>query len=133
MRDLDSFDYAIIRVVPHVDRGERINVGVVLFSRTRGYLAVRVEPDWDRLKALAPDLDTDEARRQLQHLVDVGRAEPDGGPIARLSASERYHWLVSPRSTVIQVSEAHSGLCSDPDMMLEHLIDTMVRTPRDES
>jgi hypothetical protein len=129
MPELDSFDYAIIRVVPHVERGELVNVGVILFCRTRGFLAARVEPDWDRLRVLAPGLDEEEVDRHLRHLVEIAAGDPAAGPIARLSLSERFHWLVSPRSTVIQVSPVHSGLCDDPDEILEHLLDTMVRLP----
>jgi hypothetical protein len=78
---------------------------------------------------LAPGLDEEEVDRHLRHLVEIAAGDPAAGPIARLSLSERFHWLVSPRSTVIQVSPVHSGLCDDPDEILEHLLDTMVRLP----
>ena len=127
MPELTSFDYAIIRVVPLVERGECLNAGVILFDREAGYIGVRIELDRDRLMALAPGVDIDEVERQLNLLASVARGEPGAGPIAGLSPSQRFHWLTNPRSTVIQVSAVHSGLCDAPESMLEHLVDTMVR------
>lgn len=124
-----SFDYAIVRVVPRVEREEFINVGVVLFCRTRRYLAARIDLDEQRLRALMPDIDLDEVRRHLAVIPRVCAGGPDAGPIGRLSQSERFHWLVSPRSTVIQTSPVHSGLCRDPEAALDHLMATMVRLP----
>ena len=128
MPERSSFDYAIIRVVPSIERGECINVGVILFNREARFLDARVEVDWDRLLTLAPDVDCSLIERQLDHLVRVARGEANGGPIARLDPSQRFHWLTGPRSTTIQVSETHSGLCDEPERMLEHLLDTIVRT-----
>lgn len=127
MPDLSSFDYAIIRVVPSPAREEFVNVGVVLFSRETGFLGGRIEPDWNRIYALNPNVDEAELQRQLSHIEKVIRGDWDAGPIARLDKSNRFHWLVGPRSTVIQVSAAHSGLCDDPAKMIEHLMETMVR------
>jgi hypothetical protein len=127
MPALKSFDYAVIRVVPHVERGECINAGIILFCRTANFLGMRVDLDTARLLALAPDVDLAEVERQLKHLLLVSQGDPAAGPIARLSASERFHWLVAPKSTVIQVSPAHSGLLHDPQAMLDHLLETMVR------
>jgi len=125
--EVSSFDYAIVRVAPRVEREEFVNVGVILICRTSPYLGARVELDRQRLAALAPDLDVDEIERQLALIPLICSGAPAGGEIAALPISERFHWLTSPRSTVIQVSPVHSGLSADPDAELEHLLDTMVR------
>jgi hypothetical protein len=123
-----SFDYAIVRVVPRVERGEFINAGVILFCRTRRFLAARIELDTARLRALAPDVDLAEVRQHLDVIPRVAVGGPDAGPIGQLSQAERFHWLVAPRSTIIQVSPPHSGLCTAPAAVLENLLNTMVRT-----
>lgn len=122
-----SFDYAVVRVVPDVERGECVNVGVILFCRTRNFLGLRTALDPARLRALAPGLDVAEVERELDHLVMIAEGNHEAGPIARLSRSERFHWLVAPRSTVIQTSAAHTGLCDDPEAALSRLLETMVR------
>lgn len=126
-----SFDYAIVRVVPRVERGEFINAGVILFCRTRRYLAARIELDVPRLLALAPEVERDltaiEHHLEIIPLVCAGGAS--AGPIGLLSQAERWHWLVAPTSTIIQPSPVHCGLCTDPDAMLDHLLATMVRPP----
>lgn len=126
MPERSSYDYAIIRVVPHVERGECINVGVILFCRTRNFLGVRTYLDEARLLALAPDLDLDAVREQLHLIALLGAGSAEAGSIARMSPSERFHWLVSPRSTIIQTSAVHSGLCSDPEAALQHVLRKMV-------
>lgn len=119
-----SFDYALIRLVPYVEREEFINVGAILFCRTQRFLAARIELDRARLAALAPTLDPDDVQADL----DLIPAICDGaGPIGQLSQAERFHWLVAPRSTVIQVSPVHCGLCLDPAAALEGLVKRMVR------
>jgi Protein of unknown function (DUF3037) len=125
----DAFQYALVRVVPRIDRGEFINVGVIVFSRTLGFLAARIELDERRLAALAPELDAAELRPYLDAIVRVADGEPEAGPIARLSPSERFHWMVAPSSTVIQTSPVHTGLCEEPERLLEHLMATLVRAP----
>lgn len=122
-----SFDYAIVRVVPRVEREEFINAGVILFCRTRRFLGARVELDTARLATLAPDLDPAEVKEHLDSIPRVCAGGAAAGPIGRLSLPERFHWLVAPRSTMIQPSAVHSGLCADPAAMLEHLMQTMVR------
>ena len=128
-----SFDYAVLRVVPRVDRDEFINAGVILYCRGLDFLAARVALDRARLTALWPaaaaDIDTIEAALWLVPRICDG--DPAAGPIAALGRSERFHWLVSPRSTISQVSPVHSGLCDDPGAMLDHLVDTAVRVDRD--
>lgn len=126
MHGRSSFEYAVIRVVPHVERGEFINAGIVLYCRGRSFLDARVSLDESRLQALAPFADAAEIARYLDAFARIARGEPDAGPIAKLTQRERFHWLISPRSTVLQISPAHAGLCSDPAAMLEHLMATVV-------
>ena len=120
-----SFDYAIVRVVPHVEREEFINVGVILFCRTQCFLAARIQVDTRRLLALAPHFDVAKVQAHLDLIPRI--CEGDDSPIGRLSQSERFQWLITPRSTVIQVSPVHTGLCVAPAQTLEHLLKTMVR------
>jgi hypothetical protein len=124
-----SFDYAIVRVVPLVEREEFINAGVILFCRTCPFLGARIELDRERLAALAPWLDIPEVEQRLALIPLICRGDPAGGAVAALPLAERFHWLVAPRSTVIQTSPVHSGLCEDPGAELDHLIDTVVRAP----
>jgi hypothetical protein len=121
------FQYAIIRVVPRVERGECLNAGVVLLCRPRRYLAARVALDPARLAALAPDVDPATIEEHLAAVERVAAGDPEAGPIARLGQGERFHWLVAPSSTVIQPSEVHPGLCDDPADELDHLFDRLVR------
>jgi hypothetical protein len=122
----DRFAYAILRVVPHVERGEQINAGVVLFCRRRKFLAVRVELDERRLAALAPDVDPGTVRAHLDALVRIADGDPAGGSVAALEASERFGWLVAPSSTIIQPSPVHTGICTDPQTMLDRLFAELV-------
>ena len=121
-----SFDYAVIRVVPRVDRGEMINAGVILFCLQKDFLAARVQVDEHRLRALWPEVDVDLIRQHLEAIPRICAGDPDAGPIAKLSLRERFHWLVSPRSTMIQVSPVHSGLCDNPEKALDDLFRRMV-------
>jgi hypothetical protein len=123
----NAFSYAILRVVPSVERGERINAGVVLFCRQRGFLEARVALDERRLAALAPELDAGVVRAHLEGLVRVAAGDSAAGPIAALPQSERFGWLVAPSSTVVQPSEVHTGLCEDPARTLDELFDELVR------
>ena len=124
-----SFDYAIIRVTPEVERGECVNVGVVLICRQRRYLGMRLALDEARLRALWPLRDVEAVRRQLDGMRRVCEGERDAGPIARLSQAERFHWLVAPSSTIIQPSPVHSGLCDDPAAVLDELMTRLVLLP----
>ena len=121
------FQYAIVRVVPQVERGETVNAGVVLFCRPRRFLAARVELDEARLRALAPDLELDAVRGHLDALRRIAAGDAEAGPIAALPASERFHWLVAPSSTMIQCSPVHTGLTDDPEGELERLLARLVR------
>ena len=129
MPALNSYDYAIVRVVPCVERGECINVGVILFCRTRRFLGALISLDTQRLLALFPAIDIDAVRSHLDSIPFVCAGSAEAGPIGQFSQSERFHWLVSPRSTIVQTSPVHSGLCSDPAAALEHLMQTMVLLP----
>jgi hypothetical protein len=121
-----SFSYAIVRVVPRVERGERINAGVVLFCRQQDFLGARVELDEDRLAALAPGTSPSDVRSHLEAIVRVADGDPDAGPIAALPKPERFGWLVSPSSTIIQPSEVHTGLCEDAAATLDTLFAELV-------
>lgn len=125
-----KYDYALIQVVPRVERGERLNAGVVLYCRPLEILIAGVELDAARLRAFAPDVDLETVERALAVYPLVCAGDEAAGPVARLAQAERFHWLVAPRSTIIQTSDVHSGFCSDPGETLEHLMATMVRTPR---
>lgn len=125
----EPFQYAVLRLVPRVDRGEFINVGVIVFCRARGFLRARVELDPRRVEALAPGLALEAVREHLEARVSVAAGDRAGGPIARLPQSERFHWLAAPSSTAIQTSSVHSGLCDDPEMVLDHLFDELVSLP----
>ena len=120
-----SFDYAIVRVVPYVEREEFVNVGVILFCRTRRFLAAQVELNTERVIALSPEFDLNQAKELLELIPRI--CAGDDSPIGQLEQAERFHWLVTPRSTSIQVSPVHSGICTNPEESLEHLMDTMVR------
>jgi len=126
MRAPSSYDYALIRVVPSVERGECLNVGVILFCRTLRFLGVRIHVDEERLRTLAPDLDMAAVQQQLDDIVQICEGRQEAGQLANMSQSERFHWLVSPRSTIIQPSPVHMGLSADPEATLEHLLKTMV-------
>ena len=122
----NAFQYAIVRVVPRVERGECLNVGVILLCRPRRFLAARTVLDEARLAALAPGLDPATIRPHLDAIVRIAAGDPAAGPIARLGTAERFHWLVAPSSTMIQPSEVHTGLCDDPADELDHLVATLV-------
>jgi hypothetical protein len=122
-----SFDYAVLRVVPRVEREEFVNAGVILFCLARDFLEARVEVDRARVLALFPGADLAIVEEHLLAVPRICTGGEGSGPIGKLSRRERFHWLVAPRSTVLQVSAVHSGLCEDPARALEHLMDVMVR------
>jgi hypothetical protein len=123
-----SFDYAVLRVVPRVDREEFINAGVIVFCVAKDFLAARVELDEQRLRALDPDVDVASVREHLEAFPRICAGGPDSGPIGKLPVKERWHWLVAPRSTVVQVSPVHSGLTDSPRAALDRLVEQMVLT-----
>jgi hypothetical protein len=129
-----AFDYVIVQVVPRVERDERLNVGVIVFCPTAGYLGARLVTDQPaqaqaseaRWRALAPDLDVAAVRHQLDAIRAVVDGAADAGPIAALSISERFHWLSAPRSTVVQTSAGHAGVCDDPAATLQRVFTVAV-------
>jgi hypothetical protein len=125
-----AYDYAIIRVVPRVERGELINVGVILSCPDVDFLEARIEIDEPRLLALDDSLSIEDVRAHLATIPLVCRGGSEAGPIGELPQRNRFHWLVSPRSTMIQPSPVHTGRTSDPTAALERLVDTMVRRRR---
>ena len=122
----EDFQYAIVRVVPDVERGESLNAGVILYCRRLGFLGARTALDEAALAALAPRCVADDVRAHLAVLERVAAGDPDGGPIAALPPSERFHWLTAPSSTIVQSSAVHTGLTSDPAGELEHLFERLV-------
>ena len=120
----EPFQYTIVRVVPRIDRGEFVNAGVILFCRPRRYLAARIALDERRLAALGPV--PPGLRTHLETIAAIAAGDEDAGPIARLSQSERFHWLSSPSSTVIQTSPVHTGLSHDPEDTLARLLEKLV-------
>jgi hypothetical protein len=126
---VSPFTYLILRVVPSVERGERFNVGVVLFCRQRGFLGARVALDAERLATLAPDMSAQDVGEYLTALVRVAEGAPGAGPIAALPQSERFGWLAAPSSTIIQASDVHTGLSEDAEATLDALFARLVVAP----
>ena len=122
----NSFDYAVIRVVPRVEREEFVNAGVIVFCLQRKFLESRVHVDPQRLLALWPSLDMDLVSDHLNAFPKICSGEPDAGPLAKLPVRQRFHWLVAPRSTIIQVSPVHTGTCEDPKQLLDDLFRKLV-------
>ncbi len=116
-----TFDYSILRVVPRVEREEFVNAGVVVFCLEKRYLDARILLNVDRLKALWPEVDADLVREHLAAIPRICAGDAEAGPIARLSQRERFHWLTSPRSTIIQPSPVHTGVCDSTEGVLERL------------
>lgn len=127
MPEPSAFDYAIVRVVPRVEREEFINVGVILFCRTLRFLDARIELDTKRLAVLSPKLDMVMVQAHLDLIPRICAGGADAGPLGQLGQAERFRWLVTPRSTTVQVSPVHCGLCDDPQAALDDLFKKMVR------
>lgn len=126
MPELSPYDFAVIRVVPRVEREEFINAGVVVFCPTQKFLKAKVIADKGRLTALWPHLDLELLRAHLEPFPAVCAGDKDSGPIALRPQRERFHWVVAPRSTMIQISPVHTGLCESPDAVLEELFAQLV-------
>jgi hypothetical protein len=127
--DAEAFQYALLRAVPSLPRGEALNVGVVLYSPRHRFLQARTTLDPERLRLLDPELDLDALRAHLTLIEQVAAGEPSAGPIAGLERSERFGWITSPSSTTIQPSPVHTGVCEDPATMLQHLFASLVAAP----
>lgn len=126
-KDQCTYDYAIIRVVPRVEREEFINVGVIVSCPARKFLEARIELDEQRLRAFAPALDVESIRPHLAAIPAICAGGAQAGPIGQLTQRERFYWLIAPRSTIIQTSPAHTGYCKNPTDVVERLLNTMVR------
>ena len=133
MRDHYPYDYAVFRVVPRVEREEFVNVGVIVSCPARGFLEARIELNEQRLVAMDSTLDLESIRAHLLTIPAICAGGAQAGPIGQLSQRERFHWLVAPRSTIIQSSPVHTGYCKDPAEVLERLLNTMVRPAADHS
>jgi len=125
-----SYDYAVIRVVPRVEREEFVNVGVIVSCHERDFLEARIELDEARIRMLDPGADLETVRAHLDTIPVICAGGDAAGPIGKLTPRERFRWLTAPRSTIIQVSAAHTGRAGDPATALERLLDSMVRTPK---
>ena len=122
-----SFSYAMIRLVPRVEREEFIIVGVIVYCAARRFLRAAIELDAGRLAAIAPDLNVEEIEPHLEAIRAICLGGKEAGPIGSLPLSARFHWLTAPRSTVIQTSMVHTGMCDDPEAVLSGLLNKMVR------
>lgn len=129
MPDKQVFEYAIIRVVPRVEREEFLNVGVIVFVKAKGYLGMQYEMDVSRLSTLFPETDLQEVSSQLETFNKICRGDLSGGPIAALDTPSRFRWLTAKRSTIIQCSAVHPGLCDHADQTLQRLFQEMVGRP----
>ena len=127
--EYSTFDYSIIRVVPRVEREEFLNVGVLLSCPSQDFLEARIELDRKRAEAFAPWMDCPVIEEHLQSILQICRGGSEAGPIGQLAQRARFHWLVAPRSTMIQFSAVHSGLCGDPQAALDKLFEKMVLPP----
>lgn len=125
-----SFEFATIRVVPRVERGEFVNAGVIVFCLGRKFLQAKVQIDRERLTTLWPEIDVEMVREHLEAFPRICAGLPDGGPIAQLTLRERFHWIVAPRSTIIQISPVHSGVCESPEAALNDLYEQLVSVRR---
>lgn len=128
-RPQEVFQYAILRVVPSLPRGEALNVGVVLHARRFRFLAARTLVDRERLRALDPALDLDALERHLQAVERIAAGDPEAGPVARMDRSDRFGWLTAPSSALLQPSPVHTGLCADPEATIARLFAELVAQP----
>jgi hypothetical protein len=126
MQETHVFEYAVIRVVPRVDREEFLNVGVILYCPSLKFLGLRCTQQSDRLLTLDPQLDLDELDHHLHALGAITLGGETGGPIGRLDKANRFRWLTATRSTILQTSKVHPGLCTDPSATLEELYKKLV-------
>ncbi|MGK2931885.1 MAG: DUF3037 domain-containing protein [Solirubrobacterales bacterium] len=120
------FAYAVLRVIPCVERGESLNAGVALFCRQFDFLELKVSLDPAKLAAIAPDADREAIDQRLEEIRGVIEGDPARGTLAEMDPSDRFGWLVAPSSTVIQASEAHTGLTTDPAAELRRLFESLV-------
>lgn len=127
MQDKNLFEYAVIRFLPRVEREEFMNIGIILYCPAQKFLHVAFEINEQRLSAFCRDFTVTDLQEHLSAFEQICAGGKEAGPIGQLSIGERFRWLTAPRSTIVQISPTHSGLCADPKTMLEHLIETLVR------
>jgi hypothetical protein len=127
VRDLSTYDYAIVRVVPRVERGEFVNAGIIISCDVERILRARIELDERVLLALDAGVDLELVRSTLATIPAICAGGTEAGAIGKLSARERFHWLVAPKSTIVQTSPVHTGQCGDLEAVLDHLMNTMIR------
>lgn len=127
MHEICTFDYAVIRLVPRVEREEFFNVGVIVSCPLQKFLDVRIGLSEEKLKAFAPELEAQTVRQYLEIIPKICAGDADAGLIGRLPPRERFYWLTAQRSTIIQSSPVHTGFCANAGKILEHLFDRMVR------
>ena len=130
MQGKHLFEYAVIRVVPHVEREEFLNVGIILLCSPKKFLSTKIAINEERLKVLCPKLDLDEVREYVRSFERICKGNGDGGEIGKLTIAERFRWLTATRSTILQTSKVHPGLCDDPAEMVENLYRQLVELPR---
>ena len=123
------FEYALLRAVPRQERGEFVNVGVLVYCKDLDFLGARVHVDERRVLALDPFLDVEVLRASLEHLGLSCDGAATAGPVVRTSPGQRFRWLTAPRSTIIQTSPAHTGLTDDPEVELDRLLAALVLPP----
>ena len=121
MQNRETYEYAVIRLVPKVEREEFLNVGVILFSKRKKYLGIKYKIDKERIKAFAEDIDIEIVEKHLKAWEMVCQGAPQGGTIGQFELPSRFRWLVASRSTIIQSSKTHPGLCNDPEAVLSKL------------
>lgn len=126
MQEKHLYEYAVIRVLPRVEREEFLNVGIIIFCKKEKFLRVRYQLDASRLKCLATEFDLDQIEKNLESFVKICKGEKNGGPIALMDVPSRFRWLTAVRSSVIQTSRPHPGLCNDLDKTLERLFGELV-------
>lgn len=130
MPELHTYDYAVVRVVPRVERGEFINAGVIVSCDVQRFLDARIELDEAALRCLDPQADVPGVRAALAAIPAICAGGDAAGLLGRMSARERFHWLVAPRSTIVQTSPVHTGRCADLRAVADHLMVQMVRRAR---
>lgn len=126
MQNRVTYEFAVIRLVPKVEREEFMNIGVILFSKRKKYLGIKYKIDEARIAAFTSEVDVDMIRQYLEAWEKVCRGEPQGGPIGKLELSLRFRWLVASRSTIIQSSPTHPGLCENPEAILDDIYELYV-------
>lgn len=126
MQERHLYEYAVIRVVPRVEREEFVNVGVILFSKRKKFIKVLHHLHREKVLALCSDTDVDQIQKNLESFELIAHGSKQGGPIAQMELSERFRWLTAVRSSVIQTSRPHPGLCPDPEAKVQQLFEELV-------